>query len=243
MAENILFRGAVLKHFDLRQGKEGGDVFVRIHMSADYSEQVREKMAWPDISDSITDCKLSGSLLGTNFILTPGDKQLKQYELNFDISSVEDFQVVALKDDDGDVCGRELRFVVRTPKDGVEAFCGQYIRRVGRHAGALKISYTVQEHLDLAEKQEPAAEEPDSEERDTGCISCNNRIPFEDSENLRHSNGMACSRGGDGGSATLASAREAAGGTHAKKRQQRRQPVDQAILDAEAEDEAAMPVQ
>ena len=233
MAENILFRGAVLKHIDVRQGKEGGDVFCRIHMSADYSDQVRDKMDWEEIPESITDCKLKGALLATNFILTPADKQLDRYELNFDISSVEDFQVASLKDDDGDVCGRELRFVVRTPKDGVEAFCGQYIRRVGRHAGALKIGYTVQDKLDLhaeaedagvkketVEKNEAADEETFGAE-DGPCVSCNNRIPFEDKDRLRHSTGAACTRGGDG-NATLASARTV-GGTHAKQRRNRRQ--------------------
>lgn len=254
MAESVLFRGAVLKYIDVRQGKEGGDVFCRIHMSADYSEQVRDKMDWDEIPESITDCKLTGSLLATNFILTPGDKQLHRWELNFDISSVEDFQVVALKDDDGEVCGRELRFVVRTPKDGVEAFCGQYIRRVGRHAGALKIGYTVQEKLDLGQDADKTAaglkivkdgleksEAADAETfgaDDGPCVSCNNRIPFEDADHLRHMTGVACTRGGDG-NATLASAREV-GGTHQKGRRGRRQPEPEVpIADTE---EIAQPV-
>jgi hypothetical protein len=250
VAENITFRGAVLKHFDVRQGKEGGDVFVRIHMSADYSDQVCEKMDWEPLSESIKECKLTGELLATNFILTPADKQLTQYELNFDISSVEDFQVVALKDDEGDVCGRELRFVVRTPKDGVEAFCGQYIRRVGRHAGALKIGYTVQEKLGLQTdandsviKKNQSADADTFGDGDSPCVSCNNRIPFEDKDHLRHATGEACTRGGDG-NATLASARTL-GGTHAKPRKGRRQPepVDEAIADAEAEAEPVFPVQ
>jgi hypothetical protein len=234
VAESILFRGALIRYFDVHQGKEGGDVFTRIHMSADYSYQVRDKMDWEEIPDSITDCKLKGALPATNFILTPADKQFARYELNFDISSVEDFQVASLKDDDGDVCGRQLRFVVRTSKDGVEAFCGQYIRRVGHHAGALKISYTVQEQLDLhaeasgvkketVEKNE-AADDEKFGATNGSCVSCNNRIPFEDKDRLRHSTGAACTRGGDG-NATLASARTV-GGTHAKGRKQRRQPDD-----------------
>jgi hypothetical protein len=238
--EHITFRGASIRYIDVRQGKEGGDVFCRIHMSADYSEQVREKMDWPMISDSITDCKLSGSLLGTNFILTPADKQLARYELNFDISSIEDFQVKTEKDEDGDVSGRRLDFIVRTPKDGVEAFCGQYIRRVGRHEGALKIGYTVQEKLDLGadatdaeqaaaglKKVKDGVEKAEADEAAFGdgegtCVACNNRIPFEDKDRLRHATGVACTRGGDGNS-TLASARTL-GGTHAKPKKGRRQP-------------------
>ncbi len=236
MSDQITFRGAIIKFFDVRQGKEGGDVFCRIHMSSDYSEQVREKMEWEQIPESITDCKLSGSLLATNFILTPGDKQLRQHELNFDISSVEDFSVVALRNDDGDICGRELRFVVRTPKDGVEGFVGNYIRRVGRHAGALKIRYSVQEELDLAAGDSKPAADDDSEE-DTGCISCNNSLPFEDAAKTTHANGMACTREKD--SSTLASAREAAGGTHAKKRGRPRK--EDPVYTAE-EDAGAVPV-
>jgi len=234
MSDSITFRGAILKHFDVRQGKEGGDVFCRIHISSDYSEQVQEKMEWEPIPESVTECKLTGSLLATNFILTPGDKQLRQFELNFDISSVEDFSVVAVRNDDGDICGRELRFVVRTPKDGVEGFVGNYIRRVGRHAGALKIRYSVQEELDLGTgESKPAADEETDE--DTGCISCNNSLPFEDAGKTRHANGMECTR--ESGSSTLSSAREAAGGTHAKKRGRTRK--EEPVPASEEQTEAA----
>jgi len=253
LSDNIHFRGASIRYIDVRQGKEGGDVYCRIHMSAAWSDQVRDKMEWDAIPDSITECKLTGSLLATNFILTPGDKQLKQYELNFDISSVEDFQVKCEKDDEGEIKGRRLDFIVRTPKE-VEGFLGNYIRRVGRHEGMLKIRYQVQEQLDLNETKsadpetKPAGSETEqAEEQDTGCILCNNGVPFEDAPtNLMHSNGSACTRGADGGSATLASAREVNGSTHQRKRQQRRRPeseVDQAIADAEAAAEAeAAPV-
>lgn len=213
MAETILFRGTTLKHFDVRQGKEGGDVFCRIHMSADYSEQVREKMDWERIPDSITEGKLAGELLATHLVLTPGDKQLKTHELNFDITSVEDFQVVPLKNDEGEIRGRELRFIVRTPAE-IEGFLGQYIRRVGRHAGALKVSYTKQDDLPLGDAK-ASEDEPESDDLDLGCVLCNNRIPIE-SPGL-HANGQPCTRSKEG-AATLASAREANGGTHAKRR-------------------------
>lgn len=243
MAENITFRGAILKHFDVRQGKEGGDVFCRINFSADWSEQVRDKMEWEAVPDSITECKLTGSLLGTHLVLTPGDKQLKQHELQFDITSVEDFQVVSLKDDEGDVRGRELRFVVRTPSEA-EGFLGQYIRRVGRHAGALKVSYAKQDKLDLGEADAPKQSDDDSFEEmifgpeDGDCISCNNRIPFEEESRITHVNGSKCKRVSE---PTLASAREAAGGTtDALKKRRGRPRKDETVPLPTAEERAAL---
>jgi hypothetical protein len=129
---------------------------------------------------------------------------------------------------------------------------------VGRHEGVLKIRYQVQDKLDLQTDAEQTAaglkkvkdgvEKAEADEVATfgdgtgPCVSCNNRIPFEDKEHLRHATGEACARGGDG-NATLASARTL-GGTHAKPRRGRRnpEPVDEAIADAEAEMEAGQAV-
>ncbi len=258
MSESILFRGSVLKFFDLRQGKEGADVFVRIHMSADFSEQVREAMEW-DVGESPTDAKLPGELLATSFILTPGDPQLRDFELNFAITSVEDFRVVTLKDDDGEPCGRELRFVVRTPTDGVEAYLGQYVRRVGRHQGALKISYSkqpkeqteldLQGDLPLSPTDEMIANMaraevgPMSEEeliaefgdhQSNPCVSCANRIPWQDEAKTIHATGVKCIRVAG---ATL-SAASVMGGSHQKGTRGRRKPMDVADQ-AHPEDEPA----
>ncbi len=187
MSESIIFRGAFIRHLDLRQGKEGGDVFTRIHVSAEFSDVVREKMEWEDPGDSITSAKLTGELLAQNFILTPGDKALKQWELQIAITDASDFQVVVLKDDDGEPSGRQLRFIVRSPGDGVEAQVGQYIRRVGRHEGQLKISYepqAVQENLPIG-KHAPK----DGEEQ--ACLPCSEGTPLRDGE-LIHTDLRPC---------------------------------------------------
>jgi hypothetical protein len=144
LSETIIFRGCFIRHADIRQGREGGDVFTRIHVSAEFSDTVRDTMDWEDPGDSITSAKLTGELLAQNFILTPGDKALKQHELQIAITDASDFQLVVLRDDEGEPAGRQLRFIVRSPGDGVEALVGQYIRRVGRHEGQLKISYEPQ---------------------------------------------------------------------------------------------------
>ena len=158
MSETILFRGASIRYLDVRQGKEGGEVFCRLHMSAAFTDVVREAMGWEDLDESVKSAKLNGELLAQNFILTPGDPLISQ-EIQIAISDAGDFQVVALKDDEGEIVGRQLRFVVRSPGDGVEALVGQYIRRVGRHEGQLKISYEPQAKQDAL----PLAEEPKRE--------------------------------------------------------------------------------
>lgn len=54
---------------------------------------------------------------------------------------------------------------------------------------------------------------PSTGEEDTGCVSCNNSIAM--GENGKHVNGVKCTVGVESGS--LASARAASGGTHAKR--------------------------
>jgi hypothetical protein len=90
----------------------------------------------------------------------------------------------------------------------------------------MTFSYVKQEKLDLGESPDKpngagkkSGKDKDLEifgPEDGICISCNNRTPFEDAERTTHANGLPCKRTGES-SSTLASAREAAGGTHAKR--------------------------
>lgn len=213
MSESITFRGTTVRYLDLRQGKEGGDVFCRIHLSSDFSDTVRDKMGWEDAGSSVNSAKLTGELLAQNFILTPGDKNLKQHELQIAISDATDFQLVALKDDDGEISGHQLRFIVRSPGDGVEALVGQYIRRVGRHQGELKISYepvAKQTELEMGQAKKAEAE------KDTGCVACNAEIPLMEGDDSKHASGVKCTRKKE--AAPLASAAQMGTATHAGKR-------------------------
>jgi hypothetical protein len=149
MAESITFRGCWVRYFDGRQ--EEGGAFVRIHMTAEFTEPVMVEMDWEDPGHSVSSANLEGSLLATHLILTPGDKQLKANELQFDISSIEDFKVATVQKDE--MKRRELRFVVRSSAPGVAAQVDEYIRRIGEHQGAMKVSYVKQETLPLADKK------------------------------------------------------------------------------------------
>ena len=163
--ENIIFRGAVLKHFDGRQNQEGSDYTTKLYFSAEFSDTVQEQMGWDDPGECLKPGKpagLVGELLGMNLILTPGDKKLKDFEIQLGVKDVIDFQVVVLKDDEGEPAGRQLRFTVRTPQDGAAAMAEQYIRRVGRHESQLRITYlpqAKQEQLSL-EETKPSDQEP-----------------------------------------------------------------------------------
>jgi hypothetical protein len=183
MSESIIFRGTHIRYFDGRQ--EEGGAFVRIHLTSEFSTNVMAEMDWTDPGVSVTEAKLDGELHGTHLILTPGDKQLAMNEIQFDVRSAEDFKVVTVAEKESK--RRELRFVVRTSAPGVAALVDNYIRRVGDHQGALKVSYVKQEQLPLHEVK---TEKPKKEK--SGCRQCDAGIPFQDRDDSKHVNGEAC---------------------------------------------------
>jgi hypothetical protein len=187
MADKITFRGSHIRYFDGRQ--EEGGAFVRIHMTSEFSTPVMQAMDWTDPGTSVTDAKLEGELHATNFVLTPGDKQLAAHEIQFDIRSVEDFKVVTVHEKESS-SRRELRYVVRSSAPDVAAKVDQYIRRVGDHQGALVVSYTKQEEL-FNDKTASKAPRPEK----SGCKSCDAKIPLvENILPLEHVNGEFCKR-------------------------------------------------
>jgi len=234
--ETIIFRGVVLKHFDGRQSPDGATFFTRMNLSAEFSDTVRENMDWDDPGDCIkpgSPAKLTGELLGHNFILTPGDKRLKDKELQLGIKDVTDFQVITLKDDEGEPSGRQLRFQVRTEEDGAAALCEQYVRSVGRHEGQLKISYIPQpkqEPLPLGDTSKSNTEVDVTMRdgtpatlrvpaREKNCVDCANGVAFMKGDDTVHASGQPCTKKAPPKpkEPALASAREATGGTHQRK--------------------------
>lgn len=207
MAEQITFRGCLIRHFDFRRKEKV--CFVRIHLTADYSTPVREKMDWSEMPVSITSAKLSGELNGTHFVLTPANKEMRQHELQLDINSADGFEFISSQPkEEGGSRNTKLNFIVHTSKLGAETQVAGYMRAMADSEGALKISYTKQEAMDLqaskddgpstgseeappisaapSEDDEPT-DEPD--EDDTLCVSCENAIP---AFNGVHENGVRC---------------------------------------------------
>lgn len=94
-----LFRGTRIRYCDLRQKEEAG-VFVRLHLTSDYSGPVCDHFTWPsDLDESITNCKLAGELPAVSMVLTPNDPALMRHEIQLECRDLSDFQVVATKDD------------------------------------------------------------------------------------------------------------------------------------------------
>ncbi len=144
----IIFRGVSIRYADLRLKEEAG-VFARLHLSADDTDTVREAMDWEKMPDCVDSCKLSGAFMGKHFELIPNDRNLKQFGLTLDISEVEDFRLVPVKNEDGEITDRKLRFIVRSTQKGAIALAEEYLTRMGSHVGQLKLSYAKQEKLDL----------------------------------------------------------------------------------------------
>lgn len=153
----IIFRGASIRYADLRHKEEVG-VFARLHMTADDTDTVRDQMDWEKMPDCVDQCKLSGVLLGKHLELIPNDKNLRQFALQFTISEVSAFELVPIRNDDGDITSRQLRFQIKSTEIGAIAAIEEYLRRMGEHVGQLKISYQKQEKLDL-QPGKPAAEQ------------------------------------------------------------------------------------
>jgi hypothetical protein len=156
MADTITFRGAIVRHFDVRQSPKGEGMWVNIHMSADFTDTLREAMDWEDLPDSYRDADLSGDLAGVEMFLKPNGRELDRYALKLNIRSVDSFKVVSLKQGDDKEDERELRFTITTNAEKAHVFLGSWVRYIGRGKGVLKVSYSQQGELgeELIDKQQ-----------------------------------------------------------------------------------------
>jgi hypothetical protein len=152
MSDTIIFRGAYIRSLELRNGD---DRHARIQMTADWTEPVRQHMEWDDAPEGFGACDLVGRLAASHIILTPNGKELKRHELQIAADDVNGFHLVPVKDGEGDVTRRELRFTVKTTQPDAAAQIEAYCQAIGRGAGQLKVSYVKQDELPLGDQQEP----------------------------------------------------------------------------------------
>lgn len=166
----LIMRGARVRYVDVRREDEAG-VFTRLHLAADLSDPVREFMEWDEIPDCVSSCKLTGQITARSLSLTPNEKPLQQHAFDIECSDVSDFAVAALKDDDGEVCNHELRFIARSVEIGAAAKLDAYLRTVGGGVGQLRVSYVKQESLDLAAAEDPETDPEPIETDGAGAIA------------------------------------------------------------------------
>ncbi len=161
----IQFRGAYIRYADLRFREEAG-AFVRIHVTSDFTDEVKEKMDWTDVPKHIESCKLEGGLRAKFLVLEPNEKELRKFPLQIEINDASDFSLAPVRNDEGEIMRHMLRFQCSTTQKGAIAAIEAYIERMGTHVGKLVLDYIKQEELELR----PTDAEEDVEQ-----------IPLEDS--------------------------------------------------------------
>lgn len=208
-AEMLIFRGAKVLRAHICRDQAG--VFNRIYMSSDFTEAVRDEMGWGDPPNGFTQGKLEGALNASHVMLTPDRQDLRQFELNMDVTEISDFQFFVVNDSKNDTSSTELHFTIRTPTDGAESQVANYLRRVGDTASQLRVSYQripKQPGLPGIGKDDRQQELPGTDGAgETDCVDCNNSVPLREGDPSTHESGQPCKayKGHEDGSAPLAS--------------------------------------
>lgn len=160
----LIMRGAIVRHYDGRRSDSGP--FTKIHVSADFSDPIREFMEWGDPQEGAKDSNLEGELNATHLILTPNGKELKGHELQLTAQMVEKFKFVRGKTTkEGKVKSDRLDFQIITVEAGAGAKVEQYIAVIGKGVAQLRIGYEEQTKMDLA-KSEDATEDATEDEQE-----------------------------------------------------------------------------
>lgn len=165
MPESILFRGAKIMNFDVRQSQNGEALFVRVHVRADWSDTVREAMSWEDLPEGFSGADLKGELTGIEMIFKPAQKELDKYGFKMPIKEAKDFQVVSLKQGEDEPDERELKFTIVTTARKSFVTLGNCMENIGKALGTLKISYSEEQpklpNVQATEEQRQAVLEED----------------------------------------------------------------------------------
>lgn len=234
---SVLFRGAGLRFVDIRKPKEGGP-FVRLHLVSDFTEGIIDAMEWEEIPDCVSSAKLPGELPAQSLVLTPVDIALQQYELQLECSDVSDFQLHRIQDrEHEDVMVTELRFVARSNQRGAAALLENWLATMGFGRGTLKVQYAEQvktEGVDDGSEDEDSPQMRLGEAEDPGGQfvqaaddvevpgSALQQAMQDISDHAEATAETVMLMVDEPEAAPLATAREAAGGTHAKGRRARK---------------------
>jgi len=152
----IIFRGTVVDsvRFWSNSGLE-----VELNMISDWTEPVRSAMKWGEPAEGHGKSDLCGKLQASNLVLTPNHKELKEYELNFPISSASAFKHVPRLDKEGNVKSREIHWKVTCGDPDVVAHLANYTSKIGDAPAQCRVNYNevVQEEIPV---DPPPVEKP-----------------------------------------------------------------------------------
>lgn len=157
----LIFRNVHIRYADLRR-KDESMPFTRLHLTSDLSSTICEAMDWEMPGDGQSDGSLIGKLTASHLILTPNEKGLKLKEIQIECSEAGDFKFVCTKDDEGEVTGTELRFILRSNQADAITIVNEYWRAVGESDAQMRLSYQkepVQAKLEIAPAKKAADDE------------------------------------------------------------------------------------
>jgi hypothetical protein len=153
MPETITFRGVILKDMDMRQTAKGAATFLRIHLTSDFTDVIREALGWDDLPDSYRAGEpTDSSLTGVKLTVRPNGVELKKYAFTMPIRLIRDFAVVTVKDGEDEV--RQLNFTVETSAKGAYKTIGAFIDAIGHGRCQAKVEYAAEDENPDGTKQE-----------------------------------------------------------------------------------------
>jgi len=218
----LICRGAFVRFVDLRFDEKSNSNYVKLNLTAEYSDVVRAAMEWEPLPDSFEGGDLTGQLGPGSLLLTPNGRDMKKHEMELEFNRVDSFSAVRVKDRKTDAETVELRFCVVTQAPHAAAIVEGYLAKIGKGEGQLRFNYEVQQELPAATDAQPGL--VDGTEADTGCTACNNGIPLREDEPGKHESGAKCTRKDEG--ATLASASTMGEGRKGARSKPRETPVN-----------------
>ena len=143
----LIFRGASIRYVDVRYDDKSKAVYTKIHLSAAFTDTIRQAMEWGEPPAGMQQAKLDGEVNATYFVLTPNGRELKQHELQIKSKRAGDFQVFRVKNEGGESTSNEIRFQVVTADPLAAAKLAEYLSVIGQGEAQLKINHEEQGEL------------------------------------------------------------------------------------------------
>jgi hypothetical protein len=171
-AKKIRFRGASIRHLDMRMGE--GAAFVRAHIQCDITPELAERFAWEIYHGDEVNHRLISGLEGTTKLT--GEVSLESITfkpngfsaddtLNAVATTAEDFQLSRKKSADGESFDTSLRFVLVS--QAWEYFTG-FFGIKGQNDGVLTLQpqpENLKLQPELGEQTEDAGDDPEEEDQ------------------------------------------------------------------------------